>query len=90
MSIFGLAQQLEKDKIAKAYLHEYPKIQQELNLPRSQRGIMSLLQDHMVDVELFREAIDDSQMTQDLKTTYNVEELGSTATIPQHIQYTTH
>ncbi|KAF9044367.1 hypothetical protein BJ165DRAFT_1480791 [Panaeolus papilionaceus] len=83
LSIFGIAQQLEKDNIARGFLQEYPHIRQELNLPPSQRGIMTLLQDHMIDVSLFQDVIDSSETTKEkLMTSYDVEELGSTAVTP--------
>ncbi|PPQ65421.1 hypothetical protein CVT24_011502 [Panaeolus cyanescens] len=80
LSIFGIAQQMEKDAIARAYLRAYPNIRQELNLPPSQRGVMTMLQDHMIDVALFQEAIDETQASskeQEWATSgYDVEKLG--------------
>lgn len=44
---------------------------------------MTLLQDHMIDVSLFQDVIDSSETTKEkLMTSYDVEELGSTAVTP--------
>ncbi|KAF8170386.1 hypothetical protein BJ912DRAFT_997456 [Pholiota molesta] len=55
VSVFGLAHGWERNAIRKAYREEYPAIAEEINAPRDQRGILYLLQEHVIDLGLTEE-----------------------------------
>lgn len=55
VSVFGLAHGWERNAIRKAYREEYPAIAEEINAPRDQRGLLCLLQEHVVDLGLTEE-----------------------------------
>ncbi|KAF9044388.1 hypothetical protein BJ165DRAFT_196670 [Panaeolus papilionaceus] len=54
LSIFGIAQRWDRKKIVKAYLDAYPSLRAELELENSRRGVVAVLQDHLLDTTLFR------------------------------------
>ena len=59
ISLAGVAHSIEREKIREACRREYPKIREEIQLPREERGLLSLLCDELIDVQLFeREATD--------------------------------
>ncbi|KAF9044359.1 hypothetical protein BJ165DRAFT_194726 [Panaeolus papilionaceus] len=86
LSIFGLAQRVEKDSIAREYLQKYPKIREDLKLPQPERGIMALLQDYLIDVALFEEAIGGKGQATEKQTVHldevQVDKAGSGAGTP--------
>jgi hypothetical protein len=55
VSVFGFAHSWERKKIQKACQEEYPAIAEEINAPRDRRGLLSLLQDHIIDLNLMQE-----------------------------------
>ena len=36
-------------------MEEYPKIQEEIALPKDERGILSLLSDHLIDLDIIHQ-----------------------------------
>lgn len=46
---------LERNKIVEACVVEYPRIQEEIALPKHERGLAALLRDHLLDLDLFME-----------------------------------
>ena len=57
ISVFGLAHRWERRAISKAYRAEYPAIQDEMCVPQHQRGLLCLIQDHIVDLDLIDEPV---------------------------------
>ena len=50
---------LERKQIIEAFAEEYPRIQEEIALPKHERGIADLLRDHLIDLDLFEERVDE-------------------------------
>ena len=42
----------ERDTIVKAYHSSYPEIREEMSVPPEKRGMLRLIQDHIVDLNL--------------------------------------
>ncbi|KAF9521515.1 hypothetical protein CPB83DRAFT_887917 [Crepidotus variabilis] len=51
LAIFGLAHSFQKSKLREACNAEYPRVQQDLSALPVDRGILSLMHDHLLDVE---------------------------------------
>lgn len=65
LAMFGLAQTWERDKIVTAYLDAYPQLREEISLTSSQRrGVVAVLQDHLLDMRLFRDVLEAEQQEQ--------------------------
>ncbi|PPQ69743.1 hypothetical protein CVT26_014018 [Gymnopilus dilepis] len=60
ISLTGVAHSIEREKIQEACRREYPKITEEIRLPREERGLLSLLCDELIDVQLFEREPTDS------------------------------
>ncbi|KAF9044390.1 hypothetical protein BJ165DRAFT_1480937, partial [Panaeolus papilionaceus] len=58
LSIFGIAQKWDRKRIVQAYLDAYPALRAELELEASQRGVVAVMQDHLLDMKLFKEVLD--------------------------------
>ncbi len=50
--VFGFAHRWEREAINKAYRTSYPAIREEMAVPPEQRGLLCLIQDHIVDLNL--------------------------------------
>ena len=50
--MFGFAHWWERDTIGKAYRASYPAIRNVMSVPTEQRGLLCLIQDHIVDLNL--------------------------------------
>jgi hypothetical protein len=46
---------IERNRIIKACVEEYPRIQEDIVLPKRERGLTALLRDHLLDLNLFIE-----------------------------------
>ncbi|KJA29492.1 hypothetical protein HYPSUDRAFT_196840 [Hypholoma sublateritium FD-334 SS-4] len=68
ISVFGLAHRWERGAISKAYRAEYPAIQDEMAVPSHQRGLLCLIQDHIVDLDLIDEPDEYSDVELESKT----------------------
>ncbi|KJA21926.1 hypothetical protein HYPSUDRAFT_41528 [Hypholoma sublateritium FD-334 SS-4] len=55
ISVFGFAHRWERDTIGEAYHASYPAIREEMTVPPEQRGLLCLIQDHIVDLNLIDE-----------------------------------
>ncbi len=58
ISVFGLAHRWKRGAIKKAYHTEYPAILDEISVPQHQRGLLCLIQDHIVDLNLMEEPVE--------------------------------
>ncbi|KAF9044391.1 hypothetical protein BJ165DRAFT_1528935 [Panaeolus papilionaceus] len=58
LSVFGLIQEWDRKRIVNAYLDAYPLLRAELELEASQRDVVAVLQDHLLDMELIKEVLD--------------------------------
>ena len=60
--MFGFAHRWERDTIDKAYCASYPAIRNEMSVPTEQRGLLCLIQDHIMDINLIdRPDLDESE-----------------------------
>ncbi|PPQ68135.1 hypothetical protein CVT24_002961 [Panaeolus cyanescens] len=64
LSVFGIAQQFERETIVEEYFTHYPQIRSEIELPHRDRGLLTLFRDHLIDVELFKRYIEESEKEQ--------------------------
>ncbi|PPQ68130.1 hypothetical protein CVT24_002956 [Panaeolus cyanescens] len=61
LSVFGIAQKFERDRIVEEYFTHYPQIRSEIDLPHRDRGLVTLFRDHLIDVELFQTYLSESE-----------------------------
>ncbi|KAF9482411.1 hypothetical protein BDN70DRAFT_930098 [Pholiota conissans] len=56
VSIFGIAHSWERKTIQRAYREDYPAIKEEIHVSQDRRGLLCLLQDHILDLNLIEES----------------------------------
>jgi hypothetical protein len=52
ISVFGIAHLFQTERTQAAFMEEYPKLREEIALPKGERGILSLLSDHLIDLDI--------------------------------------
>ncbi|KAF9044401.1 hypothetical protein BJ165DRAFT_1594963 [Panaeolus papilionaceus] len=84
LSIFSFVQQQGRGKIAEEYRKLYPRIQSDMSVDQEDRGVLALLADYMIDLDLFREPSESTNATAHVvKTPGSAETTEHKASSPQ-------
>jgi len=75
LSAFGLVHKLEEKKIRASCIQAYPKVSEDLGAPQEIKGVLNLICDHLLDLELLKESKLDGGQHDTKKTNFRTSDI---------------
>ena len=82
LSTFGLVHKFEEKKIRASCVKDYPKVTEDLGAAKEVKGVLNLICDHLLDLDILKEPAMDGEQHDAEKTNFQTPDIESTQSMP--------